>query len=102
MASAKGRGGVRFRGLDDLRPEQLERAARAVERARAASTVAYQRQVRIAFMEMHAFARYAQRGSDDVDEGRLVALAAGLRHRIEVQVARGIEAREYLIPGRDH
>ena len=53
-----------------------------------------------ALSEMHARAGYAEFGGDDVDEGGLVALAARLRHRIEVQVAPGIEAREDFVPGR--
>jgi hypothetical protein len=93
-------GGVRFRRFDDFRPEQLERAAHAVERARAAGAVAHHLQVRIAFVEMHAFAGNAQFGGDDVDEGRLVTLPAGLGHGIQVQIPVRIEARKDFIAGR--
>ena len=51
-------------------------------------------------MKMQALARYAELGGEDVDEGRLVPLAAGLGHGVEVQVALGIEAREHFVPGR--
>ena len=59
---------MRFRSLDELRPEQLEGAARAQERARTAGAVADHRNVRVALVEADAFVGHAQRFGDDVHD----------------------------------
>src|SRR5204862_4229827 len=98
-------GGERLRRFDQLGGEELHRAPRAVERARAAGAVAHDGKVEVALVDADALARIfvdeAQAFAENAYERGLVALAGGLRHAAHVQDARRVEARVRLVLGRD-
>src|SRR5258705_13815507 len=91
----------RFRRFNQFGDEELARAPRAVQRARAAGAVADDGHVRIALAEADALGRNTQVLAEDARERGLVALAGRLRHGVDVQVPRLVETRVRLVLGRD-
>src|SRR2546427_8250565 len=96
---------MRLRRLDQLGREELDRAARAVEGARAAGAVAYDAQIRVAFVHADALVEMAigeaQSLAKDARERGFVTLARRLRHGVHVQIAVLVEARVRLVLGRE-
>src|SRR5258707_927827 len=99
------RRGVRTCGRYQPGPEELHRAPRAVERARAARAAAHDGQVQVALVNADALGQarvgHAQALAENAHERGLVALASGLRHATHVQDARRVEARVRLVLGCD-